>query len=130
MPSVRLVVPVEGDTLTEGEALQVRPLGRRGPWEYLAVIDMDESGILRTLTFLRVSLDDPSDAAEVLLDLEPDALIGRGIPLGLLTALLENGVPVFGGDFSSLNDVVEAYLSGRLRPVIPGTEGDVSRPLN
>ncbi len=129
MTSVRLVVPVEGETLGEGEALEARPLGGRPPWGCLAVIDIDESGILRMLTFLRMELSDPSSAADVLLDLRPDALVGGRVPPDLLVALIENDVQVFGGDFSSLREVVEAYLSGRLRPIIPGT-GGVSRPLN
>ncbi|RLG41815.1 MAG: hypothetical protein DRO05_02880 [Thermoproteota archaeon] len=122
---VRLVIPIS------------RPRGffseiasKPGEIRQLAVVELGDTGALEEIGFLDTSNIHPEFLSEVFLELEPDAVLANPLDENAVALMLENGVVALAGDCKTLKDVIRAYLSGSLVPIVPWSDYDLERPLN
>ncbi len=109
---VKLVIPVER---FERERSMIFPHFGRAP--VYAVVELLEDGSVKSIS----SVDNVGEhfgghgGAETLVsNLEPDALVVKGMGPRGLQAFQSRGVAVFTGDVGTVGEAIDAYVGGRL----------------
>ena len=109
---VRLVIPIESFDI---ERSVVFPHFGRAP-EFV-VIDLSDEGrviSIRSERNVGEHFGGHGGAETVVASLKPDVLVVKGMGPRGLAAFQSNGIVVFTSSVTSVGEVVEAYLAGRL----------------
>ena len=109
---VRLVIPIESFDV---ERSVVFPHFGRAP--EFAVIDLSGAGrviSIRSERNMGEHFGGQGGAETVVASLKPDVLVVKGMGPRGLAAFQSNGIVVFSSSVTTVGEVVEAYLAGRL----------------
>ena len=109
---VRLVIPIESFDI---ERSVVFPHFGRAP--EFAVVDLSDEGrviSIRSERNVGEHFGGHGGAESVVASLKPDVLVAKGMGPRGLSAFQSNGIVVFTSSVTTVGEVVEAYLAGRL----------------
>jgi predicted Fe-Mo cluster-binding NifX family protein len=109
---VRLVIPIEGFDI---ERSVIFPHFGRAP--EFAVVDLSNEGRIISIRSERnvgEHFGGQGGPETIVASLKPDALVVKGMGPRGLAAFQSNGIVVFTSSATTLGEVVEAYLAGRL----------------
>ena len=108
----KIVIPIE--RFERGDSLIFQHFGRAPLY---AVIELLENGSVKSISSVNNSGEHfaGTGAAEVLVSqLQPDALVVKGMGPRGLQAFQSKGIAVFTGEVNTVKEAVDAYVGGRL----------------